>query len=73
MKIGYYLCITSKMGTKLGKKSDMGRQVGLKWPQKIGYHMWMTPNSYLDVYDKIFQRENEIDSSKFSKQRALDR
>ena len=43
MKIGYYLDNTSKKGSKLAKKSDMGRQVGQKWPPKIGYHMWMAP------------------------------
>ena len=28
-----------------GKKSesDGDRQVGQKWPQKIGYHLWMAP------------------------------
>ena len=38
-KIRYYLGNTSKKGPKLGKKSDMSRRVGQKWPQKIGYHM----------------------------------
>ena len=24
----------------------MGRYVGQKWPQKIGYHLWMAPNGF---------------------------
>ena len=43
MKIGYCLFYSTKNGLKLSKKLDMGRQVGQKWPQKIGYHMWMAP------------------------------
>ena len=47
MKIGFYLSNSSKNSFRLVKKSDMGREVGQKWPQKFGYHMWMAPKDSL--------------------------
>ena len=33
----------------------MGRQVGQKWPQKIGYHIWMAPkNKGRKPYKKFY-------------------
>ena len=39
-------------------KSDMGRQVGQKWAQKIGYHIWMAPLAQMKILGQMCLNTN---------------